>query len=395
MLAFEVDTPGQKRKFNKMSLSHRSRRNELERCGQLRKVNNFRTENFLANEGADVKDKVENHLEDFFSDIDNRFKETSLTLNNKDMFLAPLIKYQKDIKPTLTSSDVTGEVVYIYSTLANSWNLPTLSRTASITGTCSFNSSDNKNVTIDEVTHYVLINNKNSHTWQLNTDQSIRSFDLSLYDSSASPFPAVLDSGKPRPFKLIGFSFNQENQNMAINLYKIKNPYVDQLTLLLTAKNNPGQDFITYRMSGDTYTRRFFSQYDFSNFRYLLTMRGVILPTHFDKNDETSIVFLKVVGLNSAAKILINGEMHYFLGIMDLTSETTWLEGTKKDKAFSFKLSDSSSDSSHVCYPLELINVSDISNFTISLLDQNGKDISFTKTTKRPQYRLDLTVHPK
>ena len=110
--------------------------------------------------------------------------------------------------------------------------------------------------------------------------------------------------------------------------------------------------------------------------------------------NETKVIFLTVTGLNEVRDILINGKLYKAIGCL-FTNEIEQWDKIKKTTSnwVSCKLTNSRYPhaAKHLAFVFDTTSLSSLLSFTLNLIDQNGKEISFS-TTEQKVPALNYTI---
>ena len=102
--------------------------------------------------------------------------------------------------------------------------------------------------------------------------------------------------------------------------------------------------------------------------------------------EETQVIFLTVSGLNEARDILINGKVYKAIGCI-FTNEIEGWDKIKKTTSnwVRCKLTNSRYPhaAKHLGFVFDTTSLSSLLSFTLNLIDQTGKEISFLDTEQK------------
>ena len=112
--------------------------------------------------------------------------------------------------------------------------------------------------------------------------------------------------------------------------------------------------------------------------------------------EETEVIFLTVTGLNEARDIFINGKLYKAIGCI-YTNELEGWDNLKKTTSnwVSCKLSNSKYPfgAKHLGFEFDTTRLNALLNFTLNLIDQNGKEITFLATEqKTPALKFTIQI---
>ena len=124
----------------------------------------------------------------------------------------------------------------------------------------------------------------------------------------------------------------------------------------------------------------------YKNVRYRLTPLGILFPTSV-KND-TEQIFLTCRELNDVKKSLINSKIYGLLGIIDLTKINNWdkIKGQSLWINATLEKQKEVNNSWHLCSPFTTTTSSNLLNFSINLVDDHNKQITFADNEKKNKY---------
>ena len=110
--------------------------------------------------------------------------------------------------------------------------------------------------------------------------------------------------------------------------------------------------------------------------------------------EETELIFLTVTGLNEARDIFINGKVYKAIGCI-FTNEREGWDKIKKTTSnwVSCKLTDSKYPfgAKHLAFEFDTTSLNTLLNFSLNLIDQNGKEITFLATEQKV-HALNFTI---
>ena len=120
----------------------------------------------------------------------------------------------------------------------------------------------------------------------------------------------------------------------------------------------------------------------YENVMYKLTPLGILFPAWIKNN--TKEVFILCRELNDVKKALINSKIYGLLGIIDLKKinnseeikgQSIWINATLGEQ-------NEISSSRHLCFPFTTKTLNDLLSFSIYLLEDNNKEITFVDSEK-------------
>ena len=110
--------------------------------------------------------------------------------------------------------------------------------------------------------------------------------------------------------------------------------------------------------------------------------------------EETKVIFFTVNGLNEARDILINGKTYKAIGCI-FTNEIEQWDKIKKATSnwVSYKLTNSRYPftAKHLSFIFDTSSLTSLLSFSLNLVDQNGKEISFS-TSEEKVLALNYTI---
>ena len=104
---------------------------------------------------------------------------------------------------------------------------------------------------------------------------------------------------------------------------------------------------------------------------------------NFENN--TDVIFVSNEGLSNANKALINSKLQNVLGVCYLHELKSWKEvrGQPKRSQAIFVDSEQQQKASHLAFAFITRSLSDLLNFTVTLLGGNGKKIAYPDNEKK------------
>ena len=110
--------------------------------------------------------------------------------------------------------------------------------------------------------------------------------------------------------------------------------------------------------------------------------------------EETELIFLTVTGLNEARDIFINGKLYKAIGCIFANEIEGW-DNLKKSTSnwVSCKLTNSKYPfgAKHLAFEFDTTRLNALLNFTLNLIDQTGKEITFLATEQKTP-ALNFTI---
>ena len=128
--------------------------------------------------------------------------------------------------------------------------------------------------------------------------------------------------------------------------------------------------------------------------KYRFVLKSLILSSNI--TNDTDSIFLLSGGLNDAKKIFIGGKLEEAIGVCYLSEIDDWeiIKGqTKRVQTVFVESENFYGQSSHIAIPFETNNISDILNFSVTLVDGKGKKIEFKKgETQIPIINFEIQI---
>ena len=116
---------------------------------------------------------------------------------------------------------------------------------------------------------------------------------------------------------------------------------------------------------------------------YKLTPLGILFPASIKNNTEQ--VFTTCRELNDVKKALINSKIYGLLGIILLKKKNNWEEIKGQSIWINATLEEQKevNNSRDLCFPFSTKTLNSLLNFSIYLLDDNNKEITFEDNEKK------------
>ena len=128
--------------------------------------------------------------------------------------------------------------------------------------------------------------------------------------------------------------------------------------------------------------------------KYRFVLKSLVLSSNI--TNDTDSIFLLSSGLNDAKKIFVGGKLEEAIGICYLSEIDDWetIKGqTKKLQTVFIESENFYGQSSHISVHFETNNVSDILNFSVTLVDGKEKKIEFKKgETQIPIINFEIQI---
>ena len=122
-------------------------------------------------------------------------------------------------------------------------------------------------------------------------------------------------------------------------------------------------------------TIKMLSSYEKYKFRFII--ESLLVSTNLQNN--TDVIFIMCDRLTEAKTVLINSKLYKTLGVVYLSEikDSDLIKNNSKRAQTVFVNSKYHSKASHIAFATTTKNVSDLFNFTITLLDKLGNVITF------------------
>ena len=120
-------------------------------------------------------------------------------------------------------------------------------------------------------------------------------------------------------------------------------------------------------------------------FKYRFLIENLLFSSNLE--NDTDVTFVTCNGLTNEKEALINSKIYKTLGVVYLSEIKNWnlVKGESKKSQAIFTDSEYHTKSSHFGFAFKTKNVSDLFNFTVTLLDGNDNKITFlSNETKVP-----------
>ena len=112
-------------------------------------------------------------------------------------------------------------------------------------------------------------------------------------------------------------------------------------------------------------------------------MKSILFSSNIE--NETDVIFVTCDGLSNVNTALINKNLRETLGVCYLHEIKDWniIKGQSKRSQAKFTDSEELTHSSHIAFAFTTKHFSDLLNFSITLPDSSGNNITFSKTEKK------------
>ena len=122
----------------------------------------------------------------------------------------------------------------------------------------------------------------------------------------------------------------------------------------------------------------------YKNYRYRFVLESILFSSNIE--NETDVIFVVCNGLNNAKHALINKKLENILGVCYLTEIKDWeiIKGqSKRSQAVFTDSEDIGGRTSHIAIAFTTKNISDLLNFSVTLLAGGGQNIKFPSLEKK------------
>ena len=123
----------------------------------------------------------------------------------------------------------------------------------------------------------------------------------------------------------------------------------------------------------------------YKKYRYRFVLKILLFSCNFENNRD--VIFVSCEGLSNTKEALINSKLHSALGVCYLNEVKDWVEtkGQSKRSQAIFVDSEQQQKTAHLAFAFIMQSISDLLNFTVTLLDCNGNKLAFPNDeTKTP-----------
>ena len=137
---------------------------------------------------------------------------------------------------------------------------------------------------------------------------------------------------------------------------------------------------LTISISSDTIIQEL-SKY--KKYRYRFVLESLLFSSNFENN--TDVIFVSSEGISNAKEALINSKLQNVLGVCYLHKLKSWEEvrGQLKRSQAIFVDSEQQQKASRLAFAFIARSLSDLLNFTVTLLGGNGEQIAFADNEKK------------
>ena len=134
----------------------------------------------------------------------------------------------------------------------------------------------------------------------------------------------------------------------------------------------------------------------YNKYRYRFVLESFLFSSNFE--NETDVTFLTCNRLSNAKEALINSKIENVLGVTYLSKILNWelAKGQTKRSQAIFVDSEYHNKLSHLAFAFVTRNITDLISFTVALLDDNRKKLTFpSNETKFQQLALELKLQDR
>ena len=116
---------------------------------------------------------------------------------------------------------------------------------------------------------------------------------------------------------------------------------------------------------------------------YRVTLLGILFPATVKNN--TKQIFVTSKELNDVKKAILNDNVYGLLAIIDLNKTDNWgkIKGQSVWINAAFKDQKERNNNSHLCFPFVTKSLNDLLSFSIYLIDDDNKELTFTSGEKK------------
>ena len=122
---------------------------------------------------------------------------------------------------------------------------------------------------------------------------------------------------------------------------------------------------------------------EYKKYRYRFVLESLLFSSNFQNG--TDVIFVSCEGLSNSKEALINSKLYSVLGVCYLNELQDWelVKGQPKRLQTVFADSEFQNKASHLAFAFLMQNISDLLNFTVTLLDGNGNKLAFPHSEKK------------
>ena len=109
-----------------------------------------------------------------------------------------------------------------------------------------------------------------------------------------------------------------------------------------------------------------------------VTSLGILFPATVKNN--TKQIFVTSRELNDVKKAILNDNLYGLLAIIDLNKIGNWgeIKGQSARIKAGFKDQKERNNNNHLCFPFVMKSLNDLVSFSIYLIDDDNKELTFT-----------------
>ena len=121
----------------------------------------------------------------------------------------------------------------------------------------------------------------------------------------------------------------------------------------------------------------------YKKYKYRFVLESLVFISNIE--NDTDVIFVSCEGLSNAKEALINSKLQTVLGVCYLNEIRGWevVKGQSKRSQAVYSDSEEDQKASHFAFSFITRNISDLLNFTVILIDSNGKQITFPNSEKK------------
>ena len=121
----------------------------------------------------------------------------------------------------------------------------------------------------------------------------------------------------------------------------------------------------------------------YRKYRYRFVLQSLLFSSNIE--NDTDVIIVTCDGLNNANTAFVNKKLKNILGVCYLNQIQDWeiIKGQSKRSQVVFRESVEISNSPHIAIAFQTKNISDLSNFSVTLLASDGNNITFPETEKK------------
>ena len=182
--------------------------------------------------------------------------------------------------------------------------------------------------------------------------------------------------------KVFNFAILQTEKNKRTGEKRAMNLEIIDTICILGIQDNDVNFLnpITTSISSDTVIQKLTK---YKKYRYRFLLESLLFSSNIE--NDTDVILISCEGLSYAKEALINSKLTSLLGVCYLNELKDWelVKGQPKRSQAIFTDSEKIRNSSHFAFAFTTRNISNLLNFTVMLLDGNGKAIKFPANEKK------------